>query len=37
VGCVLPLVPLAYDLGIVWGGDWHGSSCDPMHFEIGQR
>ena len=34
-GCLLPLVPLAYDLDIVWGGDWHGEDCDPMHFEIG--
>jgi hypothetical protein len=17
----------------IWGGDWHGSSCDPMHFQ----
>lgn len=36
-GSLQELVPLAYDLGIVWGGDWHGSSCDPMHFEIGVR
>lgn len=35
IGCLLPLVPFAYELDIVWGGDWHGSSCDPMHFEIG--
>lgn len=34
-GCLLPLVRLAYELDIVWGGDWAGSSCDPMHFEIG--
>jgi len=36
VGTLLPLVPIAYDLDIVWGGDWHGTSCDPMHFEIGR-
>jgi hypothetical protein len=36
-GCLLPLVPYAYDLDIVWGGDWKGASCDPMHFEIGTR
>lgn len=34
-GCLLPLVGLAYDLDIVWGGDWRGAECDPMHFEIG--
>lgn len=37
VGTLLPLVPIAYDLDIVWGGDWHGATCDPMHFEIGTR
>lgn len=35
MGCLAALVPIAYDLGIVWGGDWHGEYCDPMHFEIG--
>lgn len=35
IGTLLPLVPIAYDLDIVWGGDWHGADCDPMHFEIG--
>lgn len=36
-GTLLPLVSLAYDLDIVWGGDWHGADCDPMHFEIGRQ
>lgn len=36
-GCVHELVPLAYECGIVWGGDWLGAQCDAMHFEIGRR
>lgn len=35
LGCLLELVPLAYEAGLVWGGDWKGASCDPMHFELG--
>lgn len=34
-GCVLELIPLANECGLVWGGDWHGSSIDPQHFELG--
>jgi hypothetical protein len=36
-GCLAELVPFAREVGLVWGGDWHGASCDPMHFEIGAR
>jgi len=35
LGCVLPLVPLMHEVGLVWGGDWGGASCDAMHFELG--
>lgn len=35
IGCVLPLVPLANEAGLVWGGDWGGSSVDGMHIEMG--
>lgn len=34
-GCVRELVPLAYECGLVWGGDWFGELVDPMHFEVG--
>lgn len=34
-GCVRELVTMAYQCGLVWGGDWHGSMIDPMHFEVG--
>lgn len=35
MGCVLPLIPLANEVGIVAGADWHGASQDAMHFELG--
>lgn len=35
LGCVLELVHMANECGLVWGGDWHGASIDPMHFEVG--
>lgn len=25
---------LAAKYGLTWGGDWHGSTRDPMHFEV---
>lgn len=25
---------LASKYGLTWGGDWHGSTRDPMHFEV---
>jgi hypothetical protein len=28
---------LAAKYGMTWGGDWSGSSVDPMHFEIAQN
>jgi D-alanyl-D-alanine carboxypeptidase/Mannosyl-glycoprotein endo-beta-N-acetylglucosaminidase len=27
---------LAAKYGLIWGGDWSGSSRDPMHFELAQ-
>ena len=36
-GTMMRIAPLAKELGLVWGGDWHGSSCDPMHVELGIR
>lgn len=33
-GCLRELVPMAYEAGLVWGGDWLGAYQDPMHFEI---
>lgn len=36
-GCLLELVPYAYQAGLVWGGDWLGELCDPMHWEVGAR
>lgn len=35
-GCVLELVPLAYEAGLYWGGDFGGARCDPMHFEAAE-
>lgn len=35
VGCILELVPLANECGIVAGADWSGASQDFMHFELG--
>lgn len=35
-GCVLRLVPLAREAGLVWGGDFGGALIDPMHFEVGR-
>lgn len=32
-GSLIELVPIAYDCGLVWGGDW--SKPDGQHFEIG--
>lgn len=34
-GCVLELIPLANEVGLVAGADWHGASIDAMHFELG--
>jgi hypothetical protein len=34
-GCILELIPLANECGIVAGADWHGASQDSMHFELG--
>jgi len=34
-GCVLELVPLANECGIVAGADWVGAMSDAMHFELG--
>jgi hypothetical protein len=34
-GSMLELGELASACGLVWGGLWHGESCDPMHLEIG--
>ena len=36
-GTMMRIAPLAKELGLVWGGDWHGSSCDGMHVELGIR
>jgi D-alanyl-D-alanine carboxypeptidase len=35
MGCLLELVPLANECGLVSGSDWRGSSIDGMHFEVG--
>ena len=32
-GSLVELVPIAYDCGMCWGGDF--GRCDPMHFEVG--
>jgi hypothetical protein len=36
-GCLDELAPLAYECGIVWGGDWKGASIDKMHYELGEK
>lgn len=34
-GTLIDLVPIAEQVGFVWGGFW--AKCDPMHFELGVR
>lgn len=33
-GCLLPLVAIANECGIGWGGHWRNPRKDPMHFEV---
>jgi hypothetical protein len=28
------IIAIFRDAGFEWGGDWHGKSCDPMHFQF---
>jgi hypothetical protein len=28
------IIGIFRDAGFEWGGDWHGKTCDPMHFQF---
>lgn len=29
-----PIATIFKEFGFIWGGDWAGKSCDPMHLEV---
>ena len=28
------IISIFQQAGFLWGGEWHGAACDPMHFQF---